>query len=255
MMASALCVVIVAVLFVLFLFLFLLLNEDENTDDDDDENDGDEDDPKIDVVLLVLLSMTILLFLSCRCPSSSNPLLVQGSEAAMRKTFLSYLFLLFCCCCADVAKLFVVIQRVPDVVVVVAIILIVSVSVSVSSSSSVSATVLDTYSFRVCIRSVFVRARVFYRLFFSFFLFFCFPFFRALLSLFFLCFWNIPPLSVCLRLKKLNYYRAIRTTKNLAKRHSSRINAAIERNRAILSSFISRTQTRSEQNRTVDEQK
>ena len=183
--------------------------------------------------------MTILLFLSCRCPSSSNPLLVQGSEAAMRKTFLSYLFLLFCCCCADVAKLFVVIQRVPDVVVVVvAIILIVSVSVSVSvsssssSSSSVSATVLDTYSFRVCACECYID--------FSFLFFFSFVFlFFALSSrFFFYAFGIFLLLSVCLRLKKLNYYRAIRTTKNLAKRHSSRLNAAIERNRAILSSFF-----------------
>jgi hypothetical protein len=224
MMASAPCVVIVAVvangnvvvmgeiidwsrvplplLFVLFLFLFLLLNEDENTDDDDDddENDGDEDDAKIDVVLLVLLSMTILLFLSCRCPSSSNPLLVQGSEAAMRETFLSYLFLLFCCRCAVVAKLFVVIQRVPDVVVVVvAIILIVSVSVSVSvsSSSSVSATVLDTYSFRVCACECFIDFSFLF--FFSFF----FPFFRALLSLFFLMLLEYSSLSASKKVELL----------------------------------------------------
>ena len=179
--------------------------------------------------------MTILLFLSCRCPSSSNPLLVQGSEAAMRKTFLSYLFLLFCCCCADVAKLFVVIQRVPDVVVVVvAIILIVSVSVSVSvsSSSSVSATVLDTYSFRVCACECYID-------FFFFFSFLLFSFFsRSPLAFFFMLLEYSSSLSVCLRLKKLNYYCAIRTTKNLAKRHSSRLNAAIERNRAILSSFF-----------------
>jgi len=183
----------------------------------------------------VPLPLLFVLFLSCRCPSSSNPLLVQGSEAAMRETFLSYLFLLFCCCCADVAKLFVVIQRVPDVVVVVvAIILIVSVSVSVSvsSSSSVSATVLDTYSFRVCACECYID--------FSFLFFFSFVFlFFALSSrFFFYAFGIFLLLSVCLRLKKLNYYCAIRTTKNLAKRHSSRLNAAIERNRAILSSFF-----------------
>jgi hypothetical protein len=238
-MTSAPCVVIVAVvangnvvvmgeiidwsrvplplLFVLFLFLFLflLLNEDENTDDDD-ENEGDEDDAKNAVVLLLLLSMVILLFLSCRCPSSSHPLLVQGNEAAlMRETFLSYLFLLFFCC-ADDAKSFVVIQRVSDVVVV-AIILIVSVSLSLSSSSSVSATVLDTYSFRVCMR-VFVRASVIDFFFISvrtscddlsFFFSFSFSLSAPTLSLarslppvFFLffalvracqkCFWNIP---------------------------------------------------------------
>jgi hypothetical protein len=238
MMTSAPCVVIVAVvangnvvvigeiidwsrvplplLFVLFLFLFLflLLNEDENTDDDD-ENEGDEDDAKNAVVLLLLLSMVILLFLSCRCPSS-HPLLVQGNEAAlMRETFLSYLFLLFFCC-ADDAKSFVVIQRVSDVVVV-AVILIVSVSLSSSSSSSVSATVLDTYSFRVCMR-VFVRASVIDFFFISvrtscddlsFFFSFSFSLSAPTLSLarslppvFFLffalvracqkCFWNIP---------------------------------------------------------------
>ena len=146
----------------------------------------------------VPLPLLFVLFLSCRCPSSSNPLLVQGSEAAMRKTFLSYLFLLFCCCCADVAKLFVVIQRVPDVVVVVvAIILIVSVSVSVSvsSSSSVSATVLDTYSFRVCACECYID--------FSFLFFFSFVFlFFALSSRFFFYAFGIFLLPLCLSASK-----------------------------------------------------